>query len=58
MMDFMIPVVMLIAYNAGEWMSTNLKTLILPVFSSFILERFPGSEALADGQQNHKVCLE
>jgi hypothetical protein len=29
MMDFMIPVIMLIVYNAGEWMSTNLKTFIV-----------------------------
>ena len=29
MMDCMIPVIMLIAYNAGEWMSTNQKTFII-----------------------------
>jgi len=29
MMDFMIPVVMLIAYHAGERISTTLKTLII-----------------------------
>jgi len=51
MMDFMIPMIMLIAYNAGERVSVLLKTSSSRVFSSTITVRFPGSEDPANGQR-------